>query len=277
MLLDCGEATQNQMHIYNKHIRSLDTIFISHLHGDHWFGLPGLLSSMHLSGRTESLDIYAPEGLKPVLDSVFAISGSGFQYELRIHSIKADKPETIFENDKCKVTAFPLQHSVPTYGFLFEEAEPELNLKKNARDKYGLSDLDCRNVKKGADFTMPDGTVVPNVEMTLPRRKTHRYAYCCDTGLFDGLADIVHGVDMLCLESTFDHSFRELAAEKGHLTAHQAAQVALQAEVGQLLLTHFSARYKGDKIEIIVREAKSVFENTIFAEDGQTYEVDDRR
>ena len=109
--------------------------------------------------------------------------------------------------------------------------------------------------------------------MTLPRRKVHRYAYCCDTGLFDGLADIVHGVDMLCLESTFDHSFRELAAEKGHLTARQAAQVATQAEVGQLLLTHFSVRYKGDKIEVIVREAKSVFENTIFAEDGQGYEI----
>ena len=273
MLIDCGEATQNQMYLYYKRIRSFDTIFISHLHGDHWFGLPGLLSSLHLGGRTEPLDIFAPEGLKPVLESVFAISGSGLQYELRVHEIVATKTETIFENNLCKVKAFPLQHSVPTYGFIFEEAEPELNLKKDARERYGLSDLDCRNVKRGADFTMPDGTVVPNAEMTLPRRKAHRYAYCCDTGLFDGLVDTVRGVDMLCLESTFDHSLRELAAEKGHLTAQQAAQVAAQAEVGRLLLTHFSARYKGDKIELIVREAKSEFENVIFAEDGQTYEV----
>ena len=276
-LLDCGEATQNQMHLYYKRIRSLDTIFISHLHGDHWFGLPGLLSSMHLCGRTEPLDVYAPKGLKTVLDAVFAISGSGLQYELRVHEIVATEPETIFENKFCKVKAFPLRHSVPTYGFIFEEAEPELNLKKNARDKYGLSDLDCRNVKAGADFTMPDGTVIPNAEMTLPRRKVRRYAYCCDTGYFDELSAFVHGVDLLCLESTFDNSFRELAAEKGHLTALQAAQIATQAEVGQLLFTHFSARYKGDKIEIIVREAKSVFENTIFAEDGQTCEVDDKR
>ena len=273
MLVDCGEGTQNQMFLYYKRIRSLDSIFISHLHGDHWFGLPGLLSSMHLCGRTEPLDIYAPCGLKRVLDAVFDVSGSGLQYELNVHEIDIAQPTVIFQNDKCSVTAFPLLHSVPTFGFVFSEAEPLLNLKKDARVRYNLGDADCRNVKAGADFVMPDGTVVPNAEMTLPRRKTHRYAYCCDTGLFDGLADIVRGVDMLCLESTFDNTFRELAAEKGHLTAQQAAQIAAQAEVGQLLLTHFSARYKGDKIEIIVREAKSVFENTIFAKDGQRYEV----
>ena len=228
---------------------------------------------MHLGGRTEPLDIYAPEGLKQVLDAVFAISGSGLQYELRLHEINASAPETILANDKCKVKAFPLHHPVPTYGFIFEEAEPELNLKKDARDRYGLSDLDCRNVKAGADYTMPDGTVIPNAEMTLPRRKARRYAYCCDTGFFDELPEMVRGVDMLCLESTFDSSFVDLAVERGHLTAQQAAQIAAQAQVGQLLLTHFSARYKGDKIEIIVREAKSVFENVIFAEDGKLYEV----
>lgn len=273
MLIDCGEGTQNQMFLYYKRLRSLDTIFISHLHGDHWFGLPGLLSSMHLSGRTEPLHVYAPVGLKSVLDAIFAVSGSGFQYELHIHEISATEPEVIFENSKCKVTAFPLHHSVPTYGFIFEEAELELNLMKDAREKYGLGDIDCRNVKRGADFTMPDGTVIPNTEMTLPRRKARRYAYCCDTGYFNRLPEIVHGVDMLCLESTFDNSFSNLAAEKGHLTALQAAHVAQQAEVGQLLLTHFSARYKGGKIEIIVREATSVFDHVVFAEDGKRYDV----
>lgn len=273
MLVDCGEGTQNQMFLYYKRLRQLNTIFISHLHGDHWFGLPGLLSSMHLGGRTEPLDVYGPQGLKKVLDSVFSVSGSAFQYELRIHEIAVNEPETIFENDKCKVTAFPLQHSVPTYGFIFEEAEPELNLKKTAREKYGLGDADCRNVKAGADFVMPNGTVIPNAEMTLPRRKARRYAYCCDTGYFDGLLDIVRQVDMLCLESTFDNKYSDLAAEKGHLTALQAAQIAKQSDVGQLLLTHFSARYKGGKIEVLVHEAKSVFENVVFAEDGKRYEI----
>ena len=273
MLVDCGEATQSQMYEYNKRLHSFDTIFISHLHGDHWFGLPGLLSSLHLCGRTEPLDIYAPRGLKAVLDSILAVSGSQLQYEMRVHEIAPSSPEVIFKNEKCSVTAFPLHHSVPTYGFIFEETEPALNLRKDARDKYGLGDADCRNVKGGADFTTPDGTVIPNAELTLPRRKARRYAYCCDTGYFDDIVSIVSGVDMLCLESTFDNSFHELAAERGHLTALQAARIAAQAGAGQLLLTHFSARYKGGKIEIIVREAKSMFDNVVFAEDGHRYEV----
>lgn len=271
ILLDCGEATQNQMRAYHQRLLSFDTIFISHLHGDHWFGLPGLISSFHLCGRSEPLDIFAPEGLKPVIESILQISGSGLQYELRIHEIKCEQPSTIFQNKMCSVKAFPLLHSVPTYGFIFEENQPLLNLKKDARRQYNLTDIECQKLKQGQDLVRDDGSILPYSELTLPRKTSRRYAYCCDTGYFESIADIVRGVDLLCLESTFDLSLQSLADERQHLTASQAAQIAADAQVKQLLLTHFSARYK--QIDTLANESQAIFKNVILADDGKTYEI----
>ena len=273
MMIDCGEGSQNQMKLYHHRLLSLDAVLISHLHGDHWFGLPGLISSMHLSGRTKPLYLYAPKGLKPLIEAILAVSGSGLQYDLIIEEISPQQPEVLFENQWCKVTAFPLIHSVPTYGFMVEEVTPLPNVRKEAISRYDLTGEQCQAAKRGEGLTLADGTVVPNSRLVHPRKTPHRYAYCCDTAWFDQLPRWVEGVDMLCLECTFDTTLQSLADLRKHLTAKQAAEIAAAAHVDRLLLTHFSARYKDEKIEILEREAKSVFENVILAEEGSTLDV----
>lgn len=267
MLLDCGEATQNQIRLYHQKLQSFSHIFISHLHGDHWFGLPGLLASMHLCGRTDDVHVYAPAGIRPALELLFEVSGTHLQYELHLHELEGGR-QTVYEADKCRVSAFPIVHSMPTYGYLFEEKIPLFNLRKDSRAKYGLTDYECRRIKMGDDYVRPDGSVVPNAELVLPKRQPLRYAYCCDTAYSESVIAEVRGVDLLCVDSTFDSAHEALAAEKLHCTAHQAAQMALAAHAKQLMLTHFSARYKD--VSILLDEARKVFPNTIAAEEGET-------
>lgn len=274
MIVDCGESTQNQLRQYHQKIQSINTIFISHLHGDHFFGMPGLLSTMHLCGRTEPLTVFAPVGTKHALELMFEVSGTELRYELNIVEMDFDEPRVIFKGNRFVVKAFPMHHSIPTYGFLFEETDIYLNLKKDARSMYGLTDADCIRVKMGYDLVMPDGTVIPNSELTLPRRLPRRYAYCCDTAFDPGLVDVLAGVDLLCMESTFDSSFADMAEERCHCTAAQAATIAKQAGVGQLLLTHFSARYR--ESTPLLAEATAIFPNTVCASDGAMYEVMNR-
>lgn len=272
MLLDCGESTQSQMRFYRQKMQAFSTIFISHLHGDHLFGLPGLLSSMHLCGRTEPVTVYAPKGIKAALDLLFEVSGTHLQYELNYVELDFDKPTQVFENDKCKVMAFPLVHSVPTYGFIFEEQEPLPKLRFDARQRYQLTPPECRDIKLGADYVTADGELIPNSDLVLPPRSPRRYAYCCDTAYDESIIEQVKGVELLCMESTFDRTRTDLAADKGHCTTVQAALLAQKAQVGQLLLTHFSARYK--QVEGLLEEAVSVFPNTIAADDGVVVEVE---
>lgn len=270
MLLDCGESTQNQLRAYHQKMQSLGHIFISHLHGDHLFGLPGLLSTMHLCGRTEPVTIYAPKGLRPVLELLFEVSGTHLDYELVFVDLEGGGGE-ILRNDKCVVKAFPIHHSMPCYGFLFEENIPYLNLRKEAREQYGLTPIDIVRIKRGEDYVAVDGTVIPNEELTLPKRKALRYAYCCDTSYNEDLVPYVRGVDLLCLESTFDKTRADLAEQKQHCTAEQAGLLARQAGVGRLLLTHFSARYSDSRV--LVEEAQTQFGNVTAADDGMCVEV----
>lgn len=272
ILLDCGEATQTQLRQYHQRIQSIKTIFISHLHGDHFFGLPGLLTTMHLCGRQDALTVYAPTGAREAINLLFEVSASHIDYPLTIIDIDTDQPAVIHSDNGFKVTAFPLRHSMPTYGFVFEEDPPLLNLKPNVRNLYNMTNDDCLRVKQGANLTLTDGTVIPNEQLTLPRRLPRRYAYCCDTAFDESIIPVVSGVDLLCLESTFDNSFVQLAEERCHLTAAQAATIAAQAGVGQLLLTHFSARYR--EIEPLLIEAQAIFPNTICASDGGRYELE---
>lgn len=222
-LVDCGEGTQTQLRIAHQKLQAMDTILLSHLHGDHWFGLPGLLSSMHLCGRKDPVDVYAPKGLQPLLDNLFEMSSSHIDYELRVHEIA---PGILLETPKVRITAFPLRHTVETYGFRFQELSP---------------------------------------------RHPASYAYCSDTGYYEALAEEVAGVDLLCAESTFGHSYASLAEERGHLTALQAAIVAQKAGAGRLMLTHFSARYK--EVDVLLEEAQQVFANTIAATEGETLRI----
>ena len=271
LLVDCGEATQTQLRQYHQKIQAIKTIFISHLHGDHFFGLPGLLSTMHLCGRQEPLTVYAPTGARQALELLFQVSATNIDYELHIIDIDVNEPTVIHQGKGFRVTAFPLRHSMPTYGFIFEEETPLLNLRANMRERYEMTNDDCIRVKQGEDLLLADGTVIPNSELTLPRRLPRRYAYCCDTAFDESLVPIVAGADLLCMESTFDTAFEAMAEERCHCTAAQAATIAARAEVGQLLLTHFSARYR--EIEQLLTEAQAVFPQTICAADGGRYYI----
>ena len=229
ILLDCGENTQTQLRVYHQRMQALSKIFITHLHGDHFFGLPGLVSSMHLCGRREPLDIYAPAGVRAAMELLMQTSGSHLDYELRYHEIAlTEGMELLFENDLCRVSTFPLLHSVPTYGYVVEEK--------------------------------PRG-----------KNDARRYAYCTDTGYTESFLPYIEGVNLLCMESTFDNAFASVATEKMHCTTIMAATLAQKAHVGELLLTHISARFK--EPEHLLEEAQSVFPNTQIATDGAQYEV----
>ena len=271
LLVDCGESTQNQLRHAHQNIQSINTVFLSHLHGDHFFGLPGLLSTMHLCGRNKALTVFAPKGAKEAIELLLTISKSELQYSLNFEELTMDEPTVVYQEKNFHVTAFPLRHTVPTYGYLFEEETPLLNIKPQIISKYVLTNQQCVQIKHGEDLTLDDGTVVPNAELTLPRRKPHRYAYCCDTAYDETLIPIIQGVDMLCMESTYDSSFASLAEQRCHCTAAQAATIAAKAEVGRLLLTHFSARYR--EVDVILQEASAIFPNTVCAEDGMMYDV----
>lgn len=271
MLLDCGESTQNQLRKYHQKFQAINAIFITHLHGDHFFGLPGLLSTMHLCGRTTPLTVYAPVGAKESIELLFRVSGTEVQYELNIVELEIEEPTVIHRERSFHVTAFPMHHSITCYGYIFEEEPPLLNLRKDVVEKYKLTNADIVSLKQGNDYIDDNGNVLPNSIFTLPRRQPRRYAYCCDTSYDETLVDIVKGVDMLCMESTFDNSFADLAVERCHCTAAQAAKIAAKAEAKRLVLTHFSARYKS--LESITDEARAIFPNTVCAEDGVMFDV----
>lgn len=271
ILIDCGEYTQNQLRKYHQKLQAVKMILISHLHGDHFFGLPGLLSTMHLLGRTEPITVFAPKGAKESIELLFSVSGTDLRFSIEFKELDIEQPTIILQERFYHITAFPMRHSLPCFGFLIVEETPLLNLRPMVRLNYKLTNDDCVRAKQGEDITLEDGTVVPNSELTLPPRKARSYAYCCDTAFDETLVPIVKGTDLLCMESTFDEAFKTMAEERCHCTAAQAATIALNAGVGQLMLTHFSARYRD--IEPLLSEAKAIFPNTLAAEDGALYNL----
>ena len=272
ILIDCGEYTQSQLRKYHQKIQGIKMVLISHLHGDHFFGLPGLLSTMHLLGRTEPITVFAPKGAKESIELLFSVSGTILRFPLEFKELDFTEPTVIVQERLYRISAFPMHHSLPCYGFLIAEETPLLNLRPMARLHYDMSNDDCVRVKEGADLTLADGTVIPNSELTLPPRNVRRYAYCCDTAFDESLVPIVSGVDLLCMESTFDEAFKAMAEERCHCTASQAATIARDANVKRLMLTHFSARYR--EIEPLLDEARPIFPQTLAAEDGARYEIE---
>ncbi len=271
ILIDCGEGTQNQVRRYRIKFQAIDNIFISHLHGDHFYGLPGLLSSMHLCGRTEPLNIFAPKGLKKILTDMFVTSNSNFAYELIFHELEGTEPRVLVDNKKCTITAFPLHHSVPAYGFVIREKPQMLNLRHGVRHTYNLANDEMIRIKMGEDYLAPDGRLIPNALLTRPPKPPLSYAYCCDTRYDEALLPHIGGVDLLCFDCTFEAALEALATEKMHGTSHTAATAARNATAKHLMLTHFSARY-GD-VEYLVDEAKTIFPNTFAAYDGLRIEL----
>ncbi|MEJ2163421.1 MAG: ribonuclease Z [Robiginitalea sp.] len=270
MLIDCGEGTQMQLRRYRVRFSRIDHIFISHLHGDHFFGLPGLISTFRLLGRETPLHIYGPKGIKDAITLLLKLGDSWTSYPLHFHELTADTPQTLFEDGELTVTTLPLDHRIYTNGFLFELSEGQYKLHLEEVRKYGIDRAYYRKIKLGKDVPDPSGRIIPNKLLTLPPPPAKKYAYCSDTAFMSALAPLIQGVDTLYHEATFLESHAALAAKTGHSTAREAAQMALQAEVGQLILGHFSTRYK--ELERFREEAHRVFPRVELAADGKVFE-----
>lgn len=249
----------------------INHIFISHLHGDHIFGLYGLLSSFNLMGRKHPLALYAPAGYDQILLSHLSDFDIYLSFELRFIPLSEKDPVKILDEKFVTVTSFPLNHRVPTFGFLFREKQTERKIRKEAIDKYNIPVSEIRLIKSGSDFITSAGEVIPNESLTFPLVNPISYAYCSDTAWFERLSSFVKGVDLLYHESTFDAGRKKLAAETGHSTTDQAATTARDADAGTLLLGHFSTRYKD--LQPLLAEAQSIFPNTILANEGLTIDV----
>jgi ribonuclease Z len=270
-LIDCGEGTQMQMRKARIRFAKINNIFISHLHGDHVFGLYGLLSTFSLMGRENTLHLYAPEKYESILKSHLSDFDINLSFEIDFIPLKGNDPVKILDDKYLSVTSFPLQHRIPAYGFLFREKISERNIIKECIDKFQIPVVRLAAIKKGEDFITADGTVIKNEEITVPPPEPLSYAYCSDTKYFKRLASFVKGVSLLYHEATFDKTKEELALMTGHSTTLDAAKTALKAKVEALIIGHFSARYKN--VEELVEEARTIFPETYPAIDGKTYEA----
>jgi ribonuclease Z len=267
-LIDCGEGTQLQLRNAKIKFVQINHIFISHLHGDHVFGLFGLLSTYNLLGRKTDLYIYGHSDLEKIIGFYRQQFSEEMQYSIKVVPIGSRSFQLIFEDKVCEVYSFPLKHRVPCWGYLFKEKQREPNIKKELIDIYNIGIKDILTIKKGNDFITSDGTIIPNAELIVPSAKPRSYAFCSDTAFYERIAKWIEGTDVLYHEATFADSERKIAKQTGHSTAFQAATIAKKACVKQLVLGHFSNRYK--ELDTLLNEARAVFPNTILAGDLQT-------
>lgn len=270
-LIDCGEGTQMQMRRYRIRFGKINHIFISHLHGDHFFGLYPLLSTFNLMGRKTPLHVYAPAPAEELIFRHLKDFDINLAYELVVHTLSGKTVRPVLDDRRVDVFSFPLKHRVKSYGFLFREKLPDLNIIREKITEFNLTIAEIARLKKGEDVTRERGEVIMAAEVTHIPRKAVSYAYCSDTGWFPKLASYVRGVDMLYHEATFSDENEALAARTGHSTARHAATVALDAGAGRLILGHFSARYRTPAI--LEEEARQVFPAAEAAFEGATYEI----
>lgn len=271
-MIDCGEGAQREFRRQRLNFSRLRAIFISHLHGDHCFGLPGLLSSLGMLGRTAPLEIYGPVGLRQFLSSILEQFCSGMAYEVQLHEIEHTEHRLIFEDKAIRVWSLPLEHRCPTSGFLIEEQPKLRNINKAFADQYAIPLSAYKEIKQGGDYTTEQGQQLSNAVLTLPSPQPRRYAYCSDTIFLERLIPILVDVDLLYHEATFEEQHLERAKATGHSTAAQAATIALRANVRRLVIGHYSARYPTS--EILLAEAQAVFPATEAAIEGMCIEVE---
>jgi len=270
-LIDCGEGTQMQLRKTRIRFAKINHIFISHLHGDHIFGLYGLLSTFSLMGRENPVHLYAPEKYQNMLKSHLNDFDINLSFDIDFIPLSGNEPVLILDDKYLTVTSFPLQHRIPAYGFLFREKISKRKIIKECIDKYHIPNVRIPAIKKGEDFLTSNGTIIKNDELTLPPSEPLSYAYCSDTRYFKRLALFVKGVSTLYHEATFDKSKSDLAEITGHSTTIDAAKTALNAKAGSLIIGHFSARYKD--VLPLVEESRTIFPETYAAIDGKTYVV----
>jgi len=268
-LIDCGEGTQIQIRRNKISFAKIHHIFISHLHGDHFYGLVGLISTMNLMGIKHDLHIYAPSELKDLVQPQLDYIRGEMTIKPIFHPLNFKKPQKIFEDKKIEVHSFPVKHSIPTSGFLFKEKPKPANIKKELIKAYNIPIAKIKDIKAGASFVTESGQTIPSNKLCTPAPKAKSYAFCTDTAFHPPIAEIIKGVDLLYHESTFLEKLKDLAAKTLHSTAKEAAEMAQLAKAKQLVIGHFSARFK--KTDNFVAEAKEVFENTEAAIEGKKY------
>jgi ribonuclease Z len=270
-LIDCGEGTQMQMRRYRIRFGRINHIFISHLHGDHFFGVYPLLSTYNLMARKTPLHLYAPAPAEDLITRHLTDFDIHLGFDLNVHTVSGRSMKKVLDDRRVEVFSFPLKHRIPTYGYLFREKVSDRNMIKEKITEYGLTIEEIATARRGGDIIRENGAIIPCTEVTLEPRRPASYAFCSDTAWFKKLPAYVSGVDLLYHEATFGADNDELAVKTRHSTASHAAKVALEAGAGKLLLGHFSARYRSTaKLE---EEARSLFPETEAAREGNTYEI----
>lgn len=260
-LIDCGEGTQVQLRKAKVRFSKINHIFISHLHGDHCFGLPGLIASFRLLGRDTPLNVYGPKGIKEMLETIFKITETHKGFEVIYHELESKNSEKIYEDNRVEVYTIPLDHRIYCNGYLFREKPKERHLNMQEIAKYPeIETCDYHNLKLGKDFILNDGYVLKNEILTTEPSKSVSYAFCSDTRYLETILPIIENVDVLYHESTFLHDLKEMADYTGHTTALEAARIARKANVGKLILGHFSNRYHD--LNVFTDEAREVFPNS---------------
>lgn len=270
-MVDCGEGTQMQLRRFKHKMSHIDHIFISHLHGDHYFGLIGLLSSFHLLGRTKDLYLFGPEPLMEILIAQFRASKTYLKYYIHFTPTDPANPKVLVDEKHLKITSFPLDHKIDTCGFLFQEQHLLRHINRESVNFHKVPHYDLNRLKEGEDFINEDGKTIPNDELTKAANARRSYAFCSDTAYNEAIIPYIKGVDLLYHEATFMNDMAERATLTKHSTTYQAASIALKAEAKQLLIGHYSARYR--KLEPILAECKEIFNNTLLAEEGKSYSV----
>ena len=269
-LIDCGEATQVALRNANAKFARIKHIFISHLHGDHFYGLFGLISTFQLLGREAEMHIYCPKGIKEAVLLILKLGGAYTPFPLYFHELSGKEPELLYEDDKVLVRTIPLQHRVYTNGFFFQEKEGERRLNMDAIQQYPEIEVcDYQNIKNGKDIVLDSGEVIANEALTFAPQRPQSYAYCSDTLYFEGLATDIQGARVVYHESTFLKNNEELAAKTMHATAYQAGLTAKNAGAEALILGHYSSRYAD--VNLFKAEAQEVFPNVYLAEDGKKF------
>lgn len=270
-MVDCGEGTQLQLRRSKINFTRIGHVFISHLHGDHCFGLIGMISSFGMLGRTAPLHIYAHGDLDPLLRQQLDYFCQGLEFKVEIHPIDPTQNKVIYEDKSLTVTTIPLEHRVPCCGFLFREKELLPHIRRDMIDMYGIPLSQINNIKNGIDWTSPEGEVIPASRLTTPADKPRSYAYCSDTTFKPEIVPMIEGVDTIYHECTYADEDKTRARKHYHSTASEAAQIASAAKAGKLILGHFSARYNNETT--MLEQARKIFPNTLLASEGSAIEL----
>ncbi|AUI56679.1 ribonuclease [Prevotella jejuni] len=270
-MIDCGEGTQIQLRRSRIHFSKIIAVFISHLHGDHCFGLPGMISTFGMTGRTAPLHIYAPAAFEPILDQTLSFFCQGLEFKVVFHAVDTTQNKVVYEDRSLTVETIPLQHRIDCCGFLFREKPILPHIRRDMIDFYKIPISQINNIKAGADWVTAEGEVIANSRLTTPAEPARSYAYCSDTRYIKTLHELVKGVSTLYHESTYSTEDAERARLYWHSTSQDAAKVARDASVGKLLLGHFSARYNNESQ--LLDEAKEIFPNSYFTCEGATFDI----